>query len=73
MLQADRAKVEWNSAKKMWEVRIDVGAEVIKRPIENVPDDTGEAVLKERAIAIALDEGYQLTPAVIDVQARVPA
>jgi hypothetical protein len=73
MLQADRAKVEWNSAKKHWEVRIEVGEEVIKRPILDQPDDTSEAALKERAIAIAVDEGYQLTAAQILVQARASA
>ena len=33
MDKANSAKVEWDSAKKRWEVHIEVGAEVIKRPI----------------------------------------
>jgi len=73
MLQADRAKVEWNSAKKHWEVRVLVGAEVIKRPIANQPREAGEAALKERAVAIARDEGYDLTPERVEIEARVPA
>ena len=73
MLQADHAKVEWNSAKKHWEVRIEVGAEVIKRTIEDQPDNAGETALKERAIAIAVDEGYQLNAAQIEVEGRVSA
>jgi hypothetical protein len=59
MLTADRAKVDWNSAKKHWEVRILVGEEVIKRAIEK-PSDAGEAALKEAAVAIAKDEGYEV-------------
>ncbi len=73
MLKADRAKVEWNSAKKHWEVRILVGEEVIKRPIENHAGDASEATLKERAVAIARDEGYEVSPEQVDVEARVGA
>jgi len=73
MLRADQAKVEWNSAKKHWEVRILVGAEVIKRPIPNQPGDSGEAALKEAAVAIARDEGYDVSSEKVDVEARVPA
>ena len=73
MLRADRAKVEWNSAKKHWEVRILVGAEVIKRPIEHLASDAAEAALKERAVAIARDEGYELGPEQVAVASRVTA
>ena len=62
MLHADSAKVGWNSGKKRWEVRILVGAEVIKRPIEKRLADTGEAALKELACATARDEGYEMSP-----------
>ena len=72
-MRADRAKVEWNSAKKHWEVRILVGAEVIKRPVKNQPGDAGDAVLRERAVAIARDEGYEISPERVEVEARVPA
>jgi hypothetical protein len=73
MLQADRAKVEWNSSKKHWEVRILVGAEVIKRPIPNQTGDASEAALKPLAVSIARDEGYELNPEHVDVEARVTA
>jgi hypothetical protein len=73
MLAADRAKVEWNSAKKHWEVRILVGAEVIKRPISNQSRDANEAALKQAAVAIARDEGYEVGPEHVEVEARVPA
>ena len=59
MTRADNATVEWNSSKKRWEVRIEVGAEVVKRPI---PEPT-----KDQAVAIARDEGYDLDPANITI------
>jgi hypothetical protein len=62
MLQADSVKVEWNSSKKRWEVRILVGEEVIKRPIDQHLTDTSEAALKELAVATARDEGYEVSP-----------
>ena len=73
MLRADRAKVEWNSGKKRWEIRILVGAEVIKRPIDQHIADTGEAALKELAVATARDEGYEITADQVDVAAGAPA
>ena len=72
MLQADRAKVEWNSGKKRWEIRILVGAEVIKRPIGPHAPDTGEAALKELAVATARDEGYEITANQVDVVSGAP-
>jgi hypothetical protein len=68
MVQADSAKVEWNAAKKRWEVHILIGEEVIKRPIEKPPADTGEAALKELACATARDEGYEMSPDRVTVQ-----
>lgn len=62
MLHADSANVEWNSGKKRWEVRILVGAEVIKRHIEKRLADTGESALKELACTTARDEGYEVSP-----------
>lgn len=67
MLKADRVKVEWNSGKKRWEIRIIVGEEVIKRPIDQRVADTGEAALKQLAIATARDEGYEISPDAVDV------
>ena len=62
MLHADSATVDWNADRKRWEIRILVGAEVIKRPIENRLAETGEAALKELACTTARDEGYQVEP-----------
>lgn len=60
MLHADGATVEWNPDKKHWEVRILVGAEVIKRPIPKRIADSGEAALKAQAVTTARDEGYEV-------------
>jgi hypothetical protein len=68
MEHADSATVEWNSAKKRWEIHILVGEEVIKRPIEKRLADTSEAALKELACATARDEGYEVSPDRVAVQ-----
>jgi len=73
MLRADRAKVDWNSGKKRWEVRILVGAEVIKRPIDRHIAKTGEAALKQLAVDTARDEGYEIAADAVDVAAGAPA
>ena len=62
MMHADGARVEWNSAKKHWEVHILVGAEIIKRPIPKHVAENGEAALKQQAVATARDEGYEVDP-----------
>jgi hypothetical protein len=68
MTRADNAKVEWSAAKQRWEVHIQVGAEVIKRPIPKHTEESGEAALKEQAIATARDEGYELDPARVAIE-----
>ena len=62
MMHADGARVEWNPAKKRWEVHILVGAEMIKRPIAKEVAENGEAALKQEALAVARDEGYDVNP-----------
>jgi hypothetical protein len=66
MDKANSAKVEWDAAKKRWEVHIEVGAEVIKRPIAQETVAAGDDAIRRAAVATALDEGYYLDP--IDVQ-----
>ena len=68
MLQANTARVEWDNARKRWEVVIEVGAEVIKRPISNAAAQSGEAALKDLAIRTARDEGYEVDPAKVSVE-----
>ena len=62
MQHADGAKIEWNSSKKQWEVRVLVGAETIKRPIPKKVAEGGEAALKQQALDTAREEGYELEP-----------
>jgi len=73
MVRANSAKVEWNPAKKRWEAHIAVGAEVVKRPIPKHTEDSGEQALKEAAVATALDEGYELDAANVEVAMAHPA
>jgi flagellar biosynthesis component FlhA len=67
MVKANSAKVEWDSAKKRWEVHIEVGSEVIKRPIEEKTVESGDDAIRSAAVAIANDEGYQLDPASVQI------
>ena len=60
MIRANEAKVEWNAAKKQWQVVIQVGAEVIRRPCPKNPQDAADADLRSVAIETAKDEGYDV-------------
>jgi hypothetical protein len=66
-LKADNARVEWDSAKKRWEVHIHVGAEVIKRPLPHGSLQAGEEAMRRQAVALALDEGYDLDPGSVEI------
>lgn len=66
MDKANSARVEWDAAKKRWEVHIEVGAEVIKRPIAEETVAAGDDAIRRAAVVTAQDEGYVLDPA--DVQ-----
>ena len=68
MVRANNAKVEWNEDKKRWEVHIQVGAEVVKRPIPKHTEESGEQALKDAAMATARDEGYDLDPANVAIE-----
>ena len=70
MLRADNAKVEWDKQKKCWEVYIQIGAEVIRRPIPKHTPKSGDSeaeALRSLAMAIGREEGYDLYPAQIAV------
>lgn len=60
MIRANEAKVEWNADKKHWQVVIQVGAEVIRRPCPKNPKEAADADLRSVAIETARDEGYDL-------------
>ena len=62
LLKANSARVEWDSAKKRWEVHIQVGAEVIKRPLANETMDSSADNVRRKAVETARDEGYELNP-----------
>jgi len=66
-MQASEAKVEWNEAKKQWQVVITVGAEVIRRPCPKNPQDASESDLRTVAVETAKDEGYDVDPASVAV------
>ena len=67
MMKATDAKVEWNSEKKHWQVVIQAGSEVIRRQCAKTDRETGEAELRNLAIATAKDEGYDLDPSRVSV------
>ena len=60
MIRANEAKVEWNAAKKHWQVVIQVGAEVIRRPCPKNPREAADSDLRSVAVQTAKDEGYDL-------------
>jgi hypothetical protein len=66
-LKASSARVEWDSAKKRWEVHIYVGAEVIKRPLPGQTLESGEDAVRRQAVEVALDEGYELDPQNVEI------
>lgn len=62
MLRADSATVNWDQAKKAWQVRLEIGKEVIKRACK-VARDTDDQRLQSLALETARDEGYELDAA----------
>ena len=60
MIHANEAKMEWNAGKKQWQVVIQVGAEVIRRPCPKNPHEAADADLRSLAIEAARDEGYDV-------------
>ncbi len=68
MLKAEKATVNWDSAKKQWHVRVQIGEEVIKRALAKTPQDASEDILRSRAVETAKDEGYEIDAASIAIQ-----
>jgi hypothetical protein len=66
-LKAENARVEWDSHKKRWEVHINVGAEVIKRPLSGDALEAGDDSVRRQAVATANDEGYELDPKAVEI------
>jgi hypothetical protein len=67
MRNADKAQVAWDSEKKVWRVRIQIGEEVIKRPAGKTAADADDDALRSLAVATAADEGYGLDPAQVTI------
>jgi len=68
MLKAEKASVAWDAAKKLWHVRVQVGEEVIRRPLPKTPREAAEDVLRSKAVQTANDEGYEVDPAQVAIQ-----
>jgi len=67
MLKADNLEVTWESQKRAWQVRIQAGEEVVKRPIAGASRDADEATLRSLAIQTAQDDGYDGASAAISI------
>jgi hypothetical protein len=67
LLRADSAKAQWDSDKKRWLVRIQVGEEVIRRPVPKIADSASDEELRNLVVQTAKDEGYDLAPETITV------
>lgn len=67
MIRATKATVEWDPHKKHWHVRVQIGEEVIIRPLDKTAEDADEAALKAQAVATAKDEGYEVDPSAVAI------
>ncbi|HLJ41555.1 MAG TPA: hypothetical protein VKT50_08700 [Candidatus Acidoferrales bacterium] len=57
-MQADRVEVSWDREKSKWQVRIEVGDEVVRRHYD-LPRDADEQSLRAAAQKTVADEGYE--------------
>ena len=67
MIQATKATVDWDPNKKQWHVRVQIGEEVIKRPLPKTAQDANEDSLRTQAVATAKDEGYAVDPSAVEI------
>lgn len=67
MIRATKATVDWDPHKKRWHVRIQIGEEVIKRPLGETVQNADEATLRTQAVDTAKDEGYEVDPAMVAI------
>jgi hypothetical protein len=58
-MQADRVEVSWDPGKHDWLVRIEIGAQVIRRHC-NHSREADEQALRKAAAQTVVDEGYQI-------------
>lgn len=67
LVPASSATVDWDAKDKKWHVRINVGAEVIKRPLPKNAQDAPEDALRAAAIETAEGEGYEVNPSTVAI------
>jgi hypothetical protein len=67
MLKATKATMDWDKEKNHWRVRVQVGEEVIKRTLPDVPENASDDVLRQNAVEDARDEGYEVDPASVQI------
>jgi hypothetical protein len=65
-MKADRVNVSWDAQKRKWMVRLEAGAEVIRRYCDH-PKDADEQTLRAAATQTVKDEGYDFESANIGV------
>jgi hypothetical protein len=68
LVRASSATVERDHKDKKLHVHINVGAEVIKRPLPKTAEDATEDTLRSLAVETAKDEGYEVDPGKITIQ-----
>jgi len=66
-MKATTTAVDWDAAANKWHVRIQIGEEVIKRPLAGVDRNASESDLRGKAVAVAKDEGYDVDPAQVAI------
>ena len=67
MIRATKASVDWDPQKKRWHVRLQIGEEVIRRPLSKTAQDSNEEALRSQAVATAKDEGYEVDPSAVAI------
>jgi hypothetical protein len=65
-MRADRVEVTWDTGKREWLTRIQIGDEVIRR-FTKASKDTDEQTLRQSAQQAVKDEGYDLDPQQITI------
>ncbi|WP_321471833.1 hypothetical protein [uncultured Paludibaculum sp.] len=68
MVRANAAEVFWDTDKKTWVVRIQVGGEAVRRTCKGTPQNADEAALHSLALQTAQDEGYELAETAVSVR-----
>jgi len=66
-MRPDRVEVVWDAAKSKWLIRIEAGAEVIRRHCE-APKNADDQALRSAAQKAVEDEGYELDPTSVSIR-----